>query len=360
MKKVLTLIIPTYNMEALLPRCLDSLVGAKGLDLLDIIIVNDGSRDGSLRVARDYELRYPESIQVIDKPNGNYGSTINAALPAARGKYVKILDSDDSFYTDALDSYLRALSSLEADADISVTHFHMFHQDGSIEKVKYDNYGREPYEYDRIYPLDEVLSGGYIRYFLMHSLAYRTDMLRSFGYKQTEGISYTDIQWDTYPLFHAQSIVFHDLTVYRYNLDRAGQTMDPAVIRKSLPQMERMTLALLEHYRQEDLSALSPARIGFLKQYYRNRVRLLVKTHLMDIPREEFDPERFAGLDALLQDFLSEAGMDRIRLYPANKLIRVDAYAWWCRRHSRLPVWLERVNGRLDKLMTWLFVRLYH
>ena len=79
MSKLLSIIIPTYNMAALLPRCVDSLVQAKNIDALDILIVNDGSKDNSLQVAREWEKKCPTSIRVIDKPNGNYGSTINAA-----------------------------------------------------------------------------------------------------------------------------------------------------------------------------------------------------------------------------------------------------------------------------------------
>ena len=94
--KLLSIIIPTYNMAELLPRCLDSLVTAQGADAtLEAVVVNDGSKDNSLAVAQDYQKRYPNIITVIDKPNGNYGSTINAALPVAKGKYVKVLDSDD-------------------------------------------------------------------------------------------------------------------------------------------------------------------------------------------------------------------------------------------------------------------------
>ena len=93
MSKLLSIIIPTYNMEALLPRCLDSLLVDGALEQLEAIVVNDGSRDGSLAIANSYKERFPDTVTVIDKPNGNYGSTINAALPVAKGKYVKVLDA---------------------------------------------------------------------------------------------------------------------------------------------------------------------------------------------------------------------------------------------------------------------------
>ena len=360
MEKILSIIIPTYNMAALLPRCLDSLTASGVLDDLDILVVNDGSTDSSRAVAYSYAERYPQSIKVVDKKNGNYGSTINAALPLAVGEYVKVLDSDDWFDSQALAKYVAELKSLEQEVDVSVTHFLMIHEGGRTETVKYQNYGREPYTYGKVYNLDKVLGDGFIRYFLMHSLTYRTQLLRDHGYRQTEGISYTDIQWSSYPFFWAGSIVFHDLVVYRYNMDREGQTMDPAVIRKSLPQLERMTMDLMDFYRKADMSDLSEARVGFLRQYFKNRLRLLVKTHLMDIPRREFDKEAFSLLDSWIQAVLTEFRMGRIRVFPENKVIRIDAYRYWHRHRDRLPVWIEGLNHLVDPIARRIFVLLFH
>lgn len=360
MEKILSIIIPTYNMAALLPRCLDSLTASGVLDDLDILVVNDGSTDSSRAVAYSYAERYPQSIKVVDKKNGNYGSTINAALPLAVGEYVKVLDADDWFDSQALAKYVAELKSLEQGVDVSVTHFLMIHEGGRTETVKYQNYGREPYTYGKVYNLDKVLGDGFIRYFLMHSLTYRTQLLRDHGYRQTEGISYTDIQWSSYPFFWAGSIVFHDLVVYRYNMDREGQTMDPAVIRKSLPQLERMTMDLMDFYRKADMSGLSEARVGFLRQYFKNRLRLLVKTHLMDIPRREFDKEAFSSLDSWIQAVLTEFRMDRIRVFPENKVIRIDAYRYWHRHRDRLPVWIEGLNHLVDPIARRILVLLFH
>ena len=360
MEKILSIIIPTYNMAALLPRCLDSLTASGVLDDLDILVVNDGSTDSSRAVAYSYAESYPQSIKVVDKKNGNYGSTINAALPLAVGEYVKVLDSDDWFDSQALAKYVAELKSLEQEVDVSVTHFLMIHEGGRTETVKYQNYGREPYTYGKVYNLDKVLGDGFIRYFLMHSLTYRTQLLRDHGYRQTEGISYTDIQWSSYPFFWAGSIVFHDLVVYRYNMDREGQTMDPAVIRKSLPQLERMTMDLMDFYRKADMSDLSEARVGFLRQYFKNRLRLLVKTHLMDIPRREFDKEAFSSLDSWIQAVLTEFRMGRIRVFPENKVIRIDAYRYWHRHRDRLPVWIEGLNHLVDPIARRIFVLLFH
>lgn len=357
MSKVISLIIPTYNMASLLPRCLDSIIDADVNEAIEAIVVNDGSKDNSLEIAREYEKKYPECITVIDKPNGNYGSTINAALPVAKGKYVKILDSDDWVDSEAFKGFVNELAG--TDADIAVTHFNIINSDGSKELSKYNVYGREPYEYGKEYDLDEVLGGGYIRFFLMHALSYRTQMLLDAGYRQTEGISYTDTQWCTYPLFYSKSIVFFNLSVYQYNLAREGQTMDPKVILRSLDQMGRMTFEMLDFYTAYDKSALSETRKAFLDQYYRNRVRILSKCYLYDIPRKEFKPEEFENVDRHLQEFIKGSGIAQIKLKPENKILPIDFYAIWQKKRRRpLPV-VEKVNHWADILAHKVYKALF-
>jgi glycosyltransferase involved in cell wall biosynthesis len=357
MSKLLSIIIPTYNMEALLPRCLDSILVEGALDRIEAMVVNDGSKDGSLAVANGYKQRFPDSVTVIDKPNGNYGSTINAALPVAKGKYVKILDSDDWFDSISLISFLDSLES--TDTDMVITHFNTINDDNSKEETKYNVYGKEPYEYGRAYNLDDVLKDGYIRFFLMHGLAYRTQMLRDMGYRQTEGISYTDTEWCCYPVFRAKDITFLNINLYQYNLAREGQTMDPKVIARSLDQLEKMTLQLISFYSNYDIESLSDIRLAFVKQYYTNRIRLLYKTFLLDIPRDLFNAEELTELDIKLTDACKQFGFGPIRLYPANKILRLDALKYWHKNHSRWPVWLEKTNRLIDSIMTWLFVRVF-
>lgn len=357
MSKLLSIIIPTYNMEALLPRCLDSLLVKDSLERIEAMVVNDGSKDGSLAVANSYKERFPDSVTVIDKPNGNYGSTINAALPVAQGKYVKILDSDDWFDSESLVKFLDRLESI--DSDMVITHFSTINEDGSKEITKYNVYGKEPYEYGRTYSLDDVLKDGYIRFFLMHGLTYRTKMLRDMDYRQTEGISYTDIEWSCYPVFRAKDITFLDIDLYQYNLAREGQTMDPKVIARSLGQIQKMTLQLISFYSDYNISSLSETRLAFIKSYYANRIRLLYKTYLLDIPYDSFNANELDELDTILTQSNDRLGFGQIRLFPANKILRFDALKYWHRHHKRWPRWFDSFNRFTDKVVNWLFVKLF-
>lgn len=353
--KLLSIIIPTYNMEALLPRCLDSLVNAHNVEHLDILVVNDGSKDHSSEIGHQYELEYPGIVQVIDKPNGNYGSTINAGLIQAQGKYIKVLDSDDWFDTSALDKMLEELKI--KDADIFVTHFSQLGPDNAKEVIKYNTMGREPYLYNYIYHLDNVLKDKYIRFFLMHAITYRTSLLREINYTQTEGISYTDTEWATIPIFHAQTICFLDLNVYQYNLDRAGQTMAPEVLMKSIPQLIKVNDRLLQYY-QNHLIGLSPTRVVFMKQYFENRIRILYKLYLLDMPRKTFSKEDLQRFDDKMWSICQRLQLHP-KLYPENKLLRIEYIKYWHKRHKRWPIWLEECNHILDIVVKWLYVKLF-
>jgi glycosyltransferase involved in cell wall biosynthesis len=357
MEKLLSIIIPSYNMEQLLPRCLDSLLASGAGEAFEAIVVNDGSKDDTLKVALSFRDANPDCIRVIDKPNGNYGSTINAALPQAEGKYVKVLDADDWFDPAALSEFLEKLSG--TDADIAVTHFSKIHPKGVRELAKYNLYGKEPYVYGMTYPLDQVLSDGYIRFFEMHSLAYRTQMLLQNGYRQTEGCSYTDLEWDVYPLFYAGDIVFFDIDLYQYNLDREGQTMDPKVLSRSLDQLERVTDRILEFYENYAREDLDPRRKAFLDGFYRNRIRLMAKSYLLDLPRDMFDAQEFARVDRKLQGHMDSLDLEPFKLFPVNKIVRIDAYRYWKKHLSRLPKTLEAVNSVADKVMTALYRKVF-
>ncbi|MDE5929626.1 MAG: glycosyltransferase family 2 protein, partial [Muribaculaceae bacterium] len=129
MEKQISIIIPTYNMEKYIGKCLDSLLTPE-FEQVEVLVVNDGSKDRSSEIAHGYADRYSGSIRVIDKPNGNYGSCINAALPLATGRYVKVLDADDTFDTEAFSELVRMLADI--DDDVVVTPFTVVDTDGNI------------------------------------------------------------------------------------------------------------------------------------------------------------------------------------------------------------------------------------
>ena len=241
MDKILTLIIPTYNMEKYLRYCLDSLIVSDGMDVLEVLIVNDGSRDGSLAIAREYEREYPQTFRVIDKENGNYGSCVNRGLKEATGKYVKVLDADDSFDKGNLERFIVFLEGTDADLVLS-----------DFEVVDTDRVVRKTIRYDLgdgiLFDMDKVCGTDTFKNMQMHAVTYRRENLLSIRYCQTEGISYTDQQWIFIPMIAVRKVVRFDRPVYKYQVGRAGQTVNPSVKLKSASQVALCALGMVEAY----------------------------------------------------------------------------------------------------------------
>lgn len=221
--KYLSVIIPTYNMEKYLHRCLDSLLIKDNFNSLEVWVVNDGSKDSSSDIAHEYETKYPNVFHVLDKPNGNYGSCVNAALPLCTGKYMRLLDADDWFDTNSLEIFLRKLSELQENVDVIYTNYQKVY----LSKKKSDVYKLSPKLYNKIFHLDDQDLYD-IRPSLdisMHHITYRTQLLKDIGYRQLEGISYTDTEYDYYPMIKAKNFIFYDLVLYQYFIGRADQTV---------------------------------------------------------------------------------------------------------------------------------------
>ena len=215
--KLLTIVIPTYNMEALLPRCLDSLVTPVATDKVEVLVVNDGSKDNSLAVAQKYEAKYPNIIKVVDKKNGNYGSTINKGIELAKGKYFRILDSDDFYNNDELVSFVEKLGS--CNTDLVLTDY-CVDRENHTSKMKISGI-----ENDVVHKLEEV-DISQISNFAMHSLTIKTSILKDNKITLQTGISYTDTEFCYYPLLYSKTICYYNFFVYRYQIGRDGQTVN--------------------------------------------------------------------------------------------------------------------------------------
>lgn len=290
MDKLLSIIIPTYNKEVLLENCLLSVLQHDWDNILEVIVVNDGSTDNSLKVAQKYQKLYPDILKIINKNNGNYGSTINAALPIATGKYVKILDADDWFDGNGFRKYLTELAKI--DADLIITHFMYEYTSGKLKTVCYYKW-----EYNKIYQFDEVAGDETFKDMFMHAVTYRTELLRKNGYKQTEGVSYTDNEWVFYPMFYVQSVVFINALVYHYVMGLEGQTMNPQTYVKNVPRTQEFCKRMINTY----ANFLKTNNEKNRREYFFFRLKWFIcplyKIYLLLQSEEEFNPKLVDDLD---------------------------------------------------------------
>lgn len=218
--KLLTIIIPSYNIEKYILRAIQSLV-IKEIDLLDILVINDGSTDGTLNYAKCMESKYPHSIRVIDKKNGNYGSCVNIGIHYAQGKYIKILDGDDYLDNKAFSEFVNFLQKLDKkdNVDAIFSNYQEVDENGKVIAVRrLDIYS------NKVLPLED---SDVVKYMQHHFVTYRTENIKNMKYIQTEGIPYTDQEWISIPLFTVNNIYYYDASpLYCYFIGREGQSME--------------------------------------------------------------------------------------------------------------------------------------
>lgn len=348
MEKILTVIVPAYNMEQYLRYCLDSLIEGGPHDGLEVLVINDGSQDATSAIAHEYETAYPSIFRAKDKKNGNYGSCVNAGLAVARGKYVKILDADDSFEAAHFSRFLAFLSAV--DADLILSPFAVVDAQRRVRKVI-----RYPFKELEVLDFDPVCRSEEFKQMQMHAVTYRRDMLLAMGYRQTEGISYTDQEWIFLPMTEVRSLACFGQYVYKYLVGRPGQTVDPAVRLKSLSHTMRCALSMAAAY-----EAVLPRVAGrSVLEYLQARLLPLVKetyvyalTHysaemrdlLAGFDREllQRSPEFYAYVGAREQS--SFCGFCYIAYWRAHP----QAGIAWVRAFSRLYLQLLKLRKRLS------------
>lgn len=254
--KLLSIVIPTYNMEKLLPRCIESMVPAAQLERLEIIVVNDGSKDASLDVAREYEQRYPGTVRVFDKENGGHGSCINVGIREATGKYFKIVDADD--WLDPVDLTMHMNFLARHDSDMVVTNYLRTYDDGRGELVSYtDRLREQEYQADDFYRV-LMVDNSNLSYAHMHAITYRTKVLQDNEIRITEKSFYVDQEYISLPQRFVDKINFEDIVLYRYYIGRPGQSVAPDVARKRAPDNYKILQNIIALF--ESLPAGSQSR----------------------------------------------------------------------------------------------------
>ncbi len=245
--KSLSVIVPAYNMQDYLSQCLESLLSASS-DALEILVVNDGSTDQTSEVAHVFSERNPAIVRVIDKPNGHYGSAVNAGLAVASGFYVKVIDADD--YVDSL-AFRRFVegtseqSKAEDNAVDLIVNDWMTVDSTGVELRTYRHHAMQP---NAVVEANSLLDVA-IRDLQIYALTYRLDALKGISYRQTEGIPYTDTEWSLLPMRMVKTILYVPETVVRYRIGRQGQTMESRTYARDFPVVESILAKVVQGYR---------------------------------------------------------------------------------------------------------------
>jgi glycosyltransferase involved in cell wall biosynthesis len=331
--KTISIIVAAYNMEDYLGRCLDSVVDHKWDDTVEVIVVNDGSKDNTLQIARQYQTDYPQIVTVIDKQNGHYGSCINAALPVAKGKYVKVLDADDWFDPQGFQYLIDKLQTL--DNDLVITNYSMQYASGKTLHSCYSSSDR--------FDLRETPSSGFSIFpenVAMQAVTYRTDLFRKMNYKQSEGVHYSDGEWVIYPLFFMETWAFVNADVYQYFLGRAEQSIAPGIFKKNMAQFQVVKLHMLEYYFSFNRESLSQSRDAYLFHKIKSPIIFVYRSYLIYHSDKDFVPGRMSSFDNAIRE-INEAFYNQLSEEILHKWLPVRYIKYWRTHSKRLPLWVH-------------------
>ncbi len=244
--KLISIVVPSYNSENYLDKSVQSLL--VGGEDVEIIIVNDGSTDRTLEIAKGYAEEYPTIVKYVDKVNGGHGDAVCAGLAVATGKYFKVCDSDDWFDFNAYNKVIKTVKkclSEGKDVDLFISNF-------VYEKVYLNR--RATMEYSSSIPSDTLLTWDtfklkYGKYILMHSVMFKTDVLRESGLVLPKHTFYVDNLFVYIPLKYVNTMYYIDADLYRYFIGREDQSVNEANMIKRIDQQIFVNKSMVEVYK---------------------------------------------------------------------------------------------------------------
>ena len=338
--KVLTMIVPAYNMEKYLATCCESVVVPSELmEHLEVIVVNDGSTDKTSEIAHSFERQYPGTFRVIDKPNGHYDSCVNRGLAETKGEFVKTLDADDSVNTAEFARLLGFLvdgsaSGVLAEVDLVLSDYCNVDASGAVTCTFKPGRG-----FNVVDGVDESLASRCC----MHIATFRTQMLRDIGYRQTEGILYMDLEWITYPMLGVRKIRYLPGVVYRSLHGREGQSISREVVGRSSSHLEKILARMVDElgeYRGD------PGKERFVAAKMHSVAANLCYNYFIFAPLAEVN-DGFARVDAIVMKNVGLAVSTEKTVF--SNRFRYPYIAKW-RRHRSLSwyvILIARVYSRL-------------
>lgn len=244
--KYISFAVPCYNSAKYMGHAIESIL--KGGEDVEIIIVNDGSKDDTLKIAKEYESRHPGIIRVVDKENGGHGDAVNTGLKYATGLYFKVVDSDDWVDAEALAAVLRVIKRMHGDGvDIDML----------ISNYVYEKVGvqhKKIVHYRNVLPENEIIGWKDMgrfhvgQYILMHSVIYRTELLKLCQLELPKHTFYVDNIYVYYPLPHVNTIYYLDVNLYRYFIGRDDQSVNEKVMIGRADQQIFVTQSMIDMY----------------------------------------------------------------------------------------------------------------
>ena len=266
MSKLITFAVPCYNSAAYMDHCVQTLLS--GGEDIEIILVDDGStKDDTPAICDRYAAEYPDIVRAVHQENGGHGEGVNQGLRNASGLYYKVVDSDDWLDEGALQTVLDKLRQFAASdnpVDLFIANYVYEHVEDNTQKVM---------RYTNVFPQNRVFTWNDIgrfrpsQYLLMHSVIYRTEMLRACGLELPKHTFYVDNIFVYQPLPSVKSMYYMDVDLYRYFIGRADQSVNEKVMVTRVDQQVRVTRLMMDSHDLKALSHTQPKLARYMTSY---------------------------------------------------------------------------------------------
>lgn len=270
MKPVLSVVVPSYNVEDYLERGLSSYCDERFKGRLEVIIVNDGSSDRTHDIASEFVDRFPDIFVLIDKENGGHGSAVNRGILYAAGEYFRIIDGDDWVNTEGMAMLLDYLE--KSKADMVIDNKREVHMVTGAEE-----YFAPPksVEFGRTYRFEDIcLDPTITPNIMIHTMSIRTKILRENNIRLLEGIFYVDIEYIIKSTIKAKTVEFTDFEVYQYLVGNQNQSVNFMNYVKRFSHHSQVTRELVR------FASETPVDSVIMRRYLDRRVILLINTHM--------------------------------------------------------------------------------
>ena len=295
--KLLSVTVPCFNSQDYMRHCIETLL--PGGEEVEILIVDDGSqKDNTGEIADRYEREYPGICRAIHQENGGHGAAVNAGLREATGIFFKVVDSDDWVNKQAYEQVLNTLRRFvygKDTLDMLITNFVYEKQGAKHKKVM---------NYNTALPKNEVFTWDDVKvfiagqYILMHSVIYRTALLKEIGLKLPHHCFYVDNIFVYVPLAHVKTMVYFDVDTYRYFIGREDQSVNEKVMLSRIDQQLRITKEMIDAV---DLDAIENKKLQHYLYNYLSMMLCICSVFLRmeDTPENE---EKRKGLWVYLRE----------------------------------------------------------
>ena len=266
--KYITFVVPSYNSSAYMRNSIESLL--PGGNDVEIIIVNDGSIDNTLQIAREYEENYPSIVKVIDKENGGHGSGVNAGIELASGLYFKVVDSDD--WVD-YDSYMELLRVVKENYHKGITidcYFSNFVYENQEKQTQYELSMIREFPQNTLFSWNETKKFKTGKFIMMHSVMYLTEVLKKSKTKLLTHTFYVDNIYIYQPLPYCKSLYYLPVPFYRYFIGRVDQSINIDNMVKRYDQQLRVMDYISNLYTLDYLRSLPKRQYKFILHHLEN------------------------------------------------------------------------------------------